>query len=108
MPGEVEFVVLAFPGGSIVVIAIEAGGLVTDNAIRVGEWVPGGNFTYTNVNLGQIAAAGLDNVRIWYNGPGFGTPLVEGTMTVVPEPASIALIGLSLCGVLALRRRLVA
>ncbi|MEO2045844.1 MAG: hypothetical protein ABGX16_04650, partial [Pirellulales bacterium] len=61
-----------------------AGGFLSNSAIRVGETFFGGNFSYTDLDLGDIAATelALGDLDIYYNGPGFGSPL-EGPFDVV-------------------------
>jgi PEP-CTERM motif-containing protein len=91
-------------------LATGVGGLVGDAPDQIGHLVLGGNFSYTNVDMGLVAATGLslDDLVLKYNGAVMGAPIDIGTITIVPEPVSFVLIGLGLCGVLASRRRLVA
>ncbi|MEO2045840.1 MAG: PEP-CTERM sorting domain-containing protein [Pirellulales bacterium] len=86
-----------------------SGGLVSDNPLRFGEWLPSGNISFTNEDFGRVALPGLEDIRIFYNGSGSNQPKREGIVNVVvPEPTSLVLIGLCLGGVLASRRRLAA
>ncbi|MEO2045843.1 MAG: PEP-CTERM sorting domain-containing protein [Pirellulales bacterium] len=74
------------------------GGFVSNSSIRVGETVFGGNFSDTNIDLGEIAASGLDqstfDLIITWNGPGFGgdrgfQPVVCLGCDVIDEPADL-------------------
>jgi len=53
-------------------------GIVTDNVKRIGEWVPGGDFSFTNLDLGVVTLADLaaGDLSIWYNAAGWGSPLL--------------------------------
>ena len=88
----------------------QAPGLVTDNDTRVGEsaFAP---FAYSQ-NLGNIAAAGLPDagtLTIFWNAS-LGGALQSAPLNyiAIPEPTSLALAGLALCGVMATRRRRLA
>ena len=85
------------------------GGLVTDNDTRIGEtaFAP---FAY-DVDLGNVAATGyggaVDTLKIFWNAS-LGGALQSAAVVIVPEPTSLALAGLAVCGVLATRRRRLA
>ena len=86
----------------------QAPGLVTDNDTRIGEsaFAP---FSYSQ-NLGNVAAAGLTNegtLQIFWNAS-LGGQLQSAEVQFVPEPTTLALASLALCGVMASRRRRVA
>jgi len=83
----------------------QAPGLVTDNDTRIGEsaFAP---FSYSQ-NLGNVAATGLANdgsLQVFWNAS-LGGELQSAAVKFVPEPTTLALAGLALCGVLATRRR---
>ena len=88
--------------------AAPAGLLASDNASRVGLTGFGGiNVTnWKSQNTTDLAADDLTLVV----GPALGVPSVSysagsGNFAYVPEPASIGLLGIGLCGLLAARRR---
>lgn len=82
-------------------------GLATDNDTRIGE----SGFAVasaTDHNLGSVAALDIPNdgtFLIFWNA-GLGAALQSAAVVFVPEPTTLALAALGLCGVLATRRRL--
>jgi hypothetical protein len=85
-----------------------ANGLITDNDVRIGQsgFAP---MAYDQLDLGNVAATGLSggNMQIFWNAS-LGGALQSAYVCVVPEPTTLALASLALCGVLATRRRRVA
>jgi len=80
-----------------------AGGLVSDNDEVIGEtWFA--PFTYTDMELGAVAELFLPegDLILQWDPHGFG-PVVY---IYIPEPSSIGLISIGLCGVVAMRRRI--
>lgn len=61
---------------------------VTNNTSRAGELAFGGDFSYTDINLGAIAAASLANgdLSIFWNGAGTGTPLESQAVVYIGGP----------------------
>jgi hypothetical protein len=94
------------PPGSAPLNLPKAGGLVTDNNTRVGESTLLSLMTYTDVNLGNVAKPNLTDLKIFFN-TGLGQPLQQGTINVVPEPTTFAMLGtgLAILGGVALKRR---
>ena len=80
------------------------GGLVTDNDVRIGEtaFAP---FSYAQ-DLGPVAQTGLpgDGSLVVFWNASLGGAL-QSAPVEVPEPTSLALAGLAICGVVATRRR---
>jgi PEP-CTERM motif-containing protein len=62
-----------------------AGGIVGNSVFNIGEWVPGGDFTYTNIDLGAVASTvpGASDLSIKYNGVGQTAPIEEGVLTCI-------------------------
>ena len=82
------------------------GGLVTNSATRVGE-AGLGNFSFQDLDLGNVAATGLPDdgsLRIFWSS-GLGVPAQDIAVTFIPEPTTLALAALGLCGIVATRRR---
>ena len=86
-----------------------AGTFVTDNDFAVGETklvLP--RMTYTNVSLGNLSGIGAnDDFKIHWVGE-LGSDEGWASVTIVPEPATIALAGMSVLGLLVTRRRRIA
>lgn len=91
--------------------------LTTDNDNTIGEGSFIAAFSYTNLNLGNVAVTGLtaNDFVFKYTIGGFSggeeieVPMKIGDNSggdpVIPEPTTLALAGLGLCGVLTTRRR---
>ena len=81
------------------------GGLVSNSYTRIGE-AGLGLFSFTDLDLGNVAATGLPDdgsLRIFWS-TGLGVP-PQSAPIYTPEPTSLALAVLGLCGVAATSRR---
>jgi hypothetical protein len=85
-----------------------AAGLVTDNDTRIGE-SNFAQFSY-DADLGPVAASGLSDIgtlNIFWNAT-LGGALQSAGRSCIPEPSTMILAGMGICGLLAGRRRRVA
>jgi hypothetical protein len=100
---------------------LPAGGLFTTDSTIEKAWASlGGSAAFTsNLNLGLVGLTGAQytqdflnqHLTITYSG-GFGTPNVSGdlivtpvTAPIMPEPATLTMIGVAMLGGLGIRRR---
>lgn len=84
-----------------------AGGLISNNPVRVGELLFGGDFSYADVNLGAIALPHLieGDLNIFWNAAGAGPQPTESQAVVyVPEPITLLLGTFAAWGLLVRRR----
>jgi len=80
--------------------------LVSANANAVGEGSLSGLLSYDDVELGQLVAPGTDPSEITFEYmTGFGGQRLRGTISVVPEPGTIAMLLSGLLGAWLLIRR---
>lgn len=87
--------------------------LITNNDNSIGEASFIANFSYTDLNLGPVAVSQIQGPNVdffieWSQGEGFEKQSGLVDVVNVPEPATLALAGFGICGVIALRRRRVA
>lgn len=81
-----------------------AGGLATDNDARIGE-SKFGQFSYS-LDLGAVAQTGLSGSDLTINwNYNLGDTTQSSLVTIVPEPTTIGLAVLGLCGMMLSRRR---
>jgi len=80
--------------------------LASANVNTIGEGGFSGTMTYGDVELGQLAEAGTDAGRFTLTFvTAFGTAPQTGTIHVVPEPSTLALLLAGLLGLTFIRRR---
>ena len=97
------------------VLPTGVGLLVTDTQSKLGEASFTSLLSYTDLSLGNVAQTGIQYGDLFIEYSTFGVPDVvsvhvcfDDSPCGVPEPATLALAGFGLCGVIALRRRRVA
>ncbi len=80
--------------------------LISGNPNTVGEGGFGPVMTYADVSLGRIAEPGtpVEEFSLRYV-TGFGQPAMEGSITVIPEPGTLAMLAAALLPLLWFRRR---
>lgn len=75
-----ESLSLTGPAHGIDVLPLAPGSeLVLDNPLRIGEFVFGGDFTYTDVDFGPVAETALpvDDLHVFWNPAGLSQPLLS-------------------------------